>query len=101
MTDNLESYPQKVWTNIMVLGDKLISYRIDNYERGHWAIPWSAELIKRQDDIKVISTYEEVDNDEEHRRAFEKGEEKALAYSKEFGDYFDSMDTNDRNNVKF
>jgi len=82
-------YPHKIWTNIMTLDNKVIDYKIcgGKENKGSWSLSWTDELVKRFDDIKVISTFEEVNNLCEHENAFEKGSELVNEHRNEYGNY--------------
>lgn len=83
-------YPHKVWTNIITLDSKLIDYKIGGTKRdkSSWTLRWTDEMVERFDDIKVVSTYEEVNDDTEHENAFENGSELVIEYQKEYGSYY-------------
>lgn len=85
-------YPHKIWTNILVFDKKLIDYKIGESERskGSWTIRWSDELIENfhTDRVRVISSYEEVNNSTEHNKAFDNGQEKVNKHIAEYGFYY-------------
>lgn len=68
-------YPHKIWTNILVIDNKVIDYKIGGSVRDKfsWTMRFNKELYDRFDEIKTISTYEIVNNNIEHNLAFDKG----------------------------
>lgn len=90
MTHWSDIYPHKIWTNIITLDNKFIDYKIggEKREKGSWSLSWTDEMIERFDEIKVISTYEEVNDDSEHENAFGKGSELVNEYKNEYGNYY-------------
>ena len=88
-----DKYPHKIWTNILVIDNKVIDYKIGGERRDKytWSILFNKELISRFDDIEVISSYEETNNDAEHNMAFENGREKVIDHMKKFDCYYDFM----------
>ena len=84
-----EIYPHEIWTNMLVIDNKLIDYKIGDSKRNKysWTIPFDDELIKRFSEVEVISSYEVVYNDTEHEQAFENGRNKVTEYTNKFGFY--------------
>lgn len=85
-------YPHEIWTNIMVIDNKVIDYKIggDKRGKGDWTIRWNDELRNRFNEVEVISTYEIVYDDKEHGQAFENGRQKVDKHRLQYGSYFSS-----------
>jgi hypothetical protein len=83
-------YPHEIWTNILVLDNKVIDYKIGRSKRDKytWTIRCSnREVFDRFDEVDVIQSVELVLNNIEHNQAFENGGELVDKYISNYGTY--------------
>lgn len=82
-------YPHKIWTNILVIDNKIIDYKIgvNQLDKFSWTIRFNEELHDRFNEIETISTFELVNNGVEHERAFDNGSQLVKEHAKMHGYY--------------
>lgn len=88
-----DAYPHKIWTNILTIDNKIIDYKIGGNQRDKstWTMRFNKELHDRFNEIEVISTFEDVNDDIEHQQAFENGTNRVKEHAKKYGSYCDCM----------